>query len=118
MSQDKISVSGGQVCEIGHGAHAHDMTFQQIWNQSGSQIDLPALVKELATLRQALKGEAKTAEEDAAVGEVAAAETAAKKGDGPSVLQRLKSAGEWVLKVAVQKGLDVATSAIKTALGV
>lgn len=118
MSQDKINVSGGQVGAIGHGAHAHDMTFQQVWNQSASQIDLAALVEELETLRQALKVAAKTAEEDASVGEVAAAETAAKKGDGPSTLERLKNAGEWVLKVAVQKGLDVAATAIRTGLGV
>lgn len=118
MSQRRINVSGGQVGVIGDNAHAHDMTFQQVWNQSASQIDLAVLANELAALRQALKDAAQSAEHDAAVGEVAAAETAAKKGDGPSVLERLKSAGEWVLDVAVQKSLAMAVTALKTALEV
>jgi len=116
--KNQYNIDRSQVGAVGDGAHAHDMTFQQIWSQASSQIDLAALATELAALRQALKGSAKTAEHDAAVGEVAAAETAAKKGDGPSVLQQLKSAGEWVLGVAVEKGLTMAVTAIKSALGV
>lgn len=118
MSQHRTNVSGGLVGVIGDNAHAHDMTFQQIWNQSASQIDLAGLANELAALRQALKSAAQTVEHDAAVGEVAAAETAAKKGDGPSVLERLKNAGQWVLDVAVHKGLTMAVTALKSALGV
>lgn len=114
---DQKSVGQGFIQEGDH-AKAYDMTFQQVWNQSAPQIDLAALVSELATLRQALKGAAKTAEHDAAIGEVAMAETAAKKGDGPSVMQRLKSAGQWVLDVAIQKGLTMAVTALKSALGV
>jgi len=114
MARDTFSA--GQAGAMGPGAHAHDMTFQQGSGQSAEQINLPALVKELAILRRELMGKAQTAEECTAVGDVAAAETAAGKGDGESALQRLKSAGEWVLNMAVQKGLDVAAAAIKGSL--
>jgi hypothetical protein len=93
------------------------MTFQQIWNQSASEIDLSLLARELSTLRQSLKKEADTADQDIAVGEVAAAESAAAKGDGPSVLQHLKNAGKWVLDGAIRLGLDVARNALARALG-
>ena len=53
MSGDRYSA--GQAGAIGPGAHAHHMTFQQIWNQSASEIDLSLLARELSTLRQSLK---------------------------------------------------------------
>ena len=37
----------GPVGAVGPGAHAHDMQFQQIWNQVQGQIDLPVLAREL-----------------------------------------------------------------------
>jgi hypothetical protein len=117
MSRDKIKVTGGQIGAVGQGAHADNPTFHQVWNQIASQVDLAALGGELASLRQALKDKAKSAEENSAVGAVAAAETAAKKGDGPSVLERLKNAGEWALKVALEIGLPYAVKAIKAAIG-
>jgi hypothetical protein len=47
-------------------AHAYDMTFQQVWNQSS--IDLPRLAEELAKLHAAMKRESEgTREQDKAI---------------------------------------------------
>jgi sigma54-dependent transcription regulator len=39
------------------------------------------------------------------------------RGDGPSVLEHLKKAGQWVLEHAMQAGFDVTATAIQKALG-
>lgn len=102
---------------MGPGAHAHDMSFQQIWNQQGGNLDLPALATELAALRDAMRQEASSAEHDVSIGQVAMAEKAAKEGNGPSALEHLKSAGKWAFDVATKIGVGVATVAVKSALG-
>lgn len=107
----------GQVGAQGPGAQAHNMTFQQVWIQCQGDIDLPQLAADLAKLRSAMKTEATSPEHDAAVGAVAAAETAAKKGDGPTAMQYLKAAGKWALDTATKIGTTVASAAIKASLG-
>jgi uncharacterized protein YjbI with pentapeptide repeats len=79
----------GQVGALGPSAHAHDMTFNQLWSQSGQSINLGALATELATLRQHLRQEAVEPEHDVALGAVANAEVAAKEGNGPKALEWL-----------------------------
>lgn len=112
---DKYTV--GQAGAVGPQSHAHDISFTQVWNQSGSDINLPALKDDLAVLRAAMKSEAKEPEEDIAVAEVASAEVAASKGDGPKALEHLAKAGRWALKVATTIGTTVAAAAIQAALG-
>jgi hypothetical protein len=112
---DKYTV--GQAGVVGPHGHAHDMTFNQIWNQSASDIDLPTLAKELSTLRTALKKETKEPQHDSAVGEIASAEIAAMKGDGPGALQHLAKAGKWAFEIATKIGVTVAAAALKVALG-
>jgi hypothetical protein len=107
----------GQAGVVGPGGHAHDMTFNQIWNQAGSDIDLSVLASELSELRARLKEEAMDPDHDIAVGEVASAERAAREGDGPTVLEHLAKAGQWALDVATRIGVPVAVAALKTALG-
>lgn len=107
----------GQAGAVGPNALAHDMTFQQVWNESSAKLDLDTLASDLARLRLALKAEAESAEEDAAVGEIALAEVAAKRKDGPKALAHLKNAGRWALSVAEKIGVAVASAAIKTAMG-
>ena len=102
---------------MGPGAHAHDMTFQQIWKQAGKDIELPTLAAELSQLREAMHQEAGCADHDIAVGQVAEAEAAASNGDGSTALQHLKKAGEWAFDVATMIGVSVASSALKTSLG-
>jgi hypothetical protein len=109
--------SAGQAGAMGPNARAEHMTFQQIWNQQGGGIDLPALAKDLATLRDAMQKEATAPEHFVAVGQVAAAEMAAAKADGPTALSHLKDAGRWAFDVATKIGVGVATVALKSALG-
>ena len=83
------------------------MTFQQIWNETGSSIDLRALAEDLEKLRSSLRAEAVTAEQDLAVAEVARAEKAAQDNDGPTALAHLKNAGSWAFSVAEKIGVGV-----------
>lgn len=111
FSAHQVGVMGGTV-------HAHDMTVQQFSQQAVGRIDLPSLAQELGKLRMALKADATTAEEDATVGEIALAEVAAIRNDEPDALCHLKNAGKWALSVAEKIGVGVATSALKTVLGI
>lgn len=116
-SQGDIYHIPGQAGAIGPGAHAHDMTFNQLWNQSSHSMDLQALATELAMLRQHLRRVAVEPNHDVAIGAVAEAEMAAKAGNGPKVLEWLSKAGQWVLDNAEKIGVGVATAALKTAFG-
>jgi hypothetical protein len=116
-SGDQYTVSG-QAGAVGPGAHAHDMTFQQI-TETANKIDLKQLAADLSLLRAAMKKEqATTAEQDLAIGSVAAAEAAAAKGDGPGALQHLKAAGKWAFDVATHIGASLAAAALKGLLGI
>jgi hypothetical protein len=116
-SMDTYNVSG-QAGAIGPNVHAHDMTFTQIKTQDGETIDLPKLAQQLSMLRAKMKEQAVDSEHDEAVGAVAAAETAAKKGDGSKAMEALAKAGKWALDVATQIGVGLAVEAIKSAMGV
>jgi hypothetical protein len=101
----------------GHNVHAHDMTFQQAGAQLLGHIDMRTLAGELATLRGKMRQSATEPEQDIAIGHIAAAETAAQKGDRGSVLSSLKSAGKWAFDVATKIGVSVASEAIKKSTG-
>ena len=85
--------------------------------QSTEKLDLQSLATELAKLRGEMKKEAATPEQDVAVGAIAAAESAAKKGDEKSALEHLKNVGQWALDVGVKIGVPIAIEAIKKASG-
>lgn len=108
----------GQAGAVGPHAKAENNTFQQIWNQSSSEIDLPRLADELGKLRLALKAEGTTIEHDKALASVAAAEEAAQKNDGAGALRHLQAAGKWTLDVATKIGTSVAAKAITSAMGI
>ena len=113
---DTFNISGGQVGAMGHGAHAHDMTFNQVWNQASQTIDLPALAGELDALRKALRQEATEPEHDVAVANVAMAQKAAKENDGPKAMEYLSTAGKWALDIAAKIGVPIAIEALKSAM--
>lgn len=99
MSQDEYNIEQSQVGAVGHGAHAHDMTFKQVWDRTSDQIgDMSRLANELEQLRAALRQQAQTPEEDSTVGAVAQAEVAAKQGQGPTTLEQLSKTGAWALR--------------------
>lgn len=108
----------GQAGAVGPNARAENNTFQQIWSQSSSEIDLPRLADELGQLRLAIRAEGTTIEHDKALASVAAAEEAAQKRDGAGALRHLQVAGKWTLDVATKIGTSVAAKAITNAMGI
>ena len=107
----------GQAGAMGPKAHARDMSFQQLWQQHQGSIDLPQLAVELSQLRAELRKQATDAEHDQAIGELGAAEVAAKKGDGAKVMEHLAVAGKWTLETATKIGTAVAAAVIKHSMG-
>lgn len=116
MDSDQYNISGGQNVGFGRDARVYDGVFNQ-WQGSSASANLDDLAKELALLRAELKKQATTPEHDAAIGAVADAETAAKKGEGATVFQYLSKAGKWALDIARTIAVPVATEALKKAVG-
>ena len=110
-------ITSGQVGAVGPGAQAHDLHFAQIWNQSSSEIDIATLREELSRLREVLRQEARTPEQDVAIAAVANAELAASEDDGPKAMEWLSKAGKWTFDVATKIGVGVAAAALKAAIG-
>jgi hypothetical protein len=106
----------GPAGAIGPGAHAQDMTFNQMWLEAGDKIDLPTLASELAELQSKLKEEVTEPEHDSSLAEIAQAEKSAKKGDGAKALEHLSKAGKWTLDRAEKIGVPVAIEALKMVL--
>lgn len=104
--------SAGQAGAMGPQAHAHDMSFQQI-----SASDMRTLAIELGSLRREMKKAATDPDHDIAIGQIAAAEAAAQKGDSGTVMRHLKDAGKWAFDVATKIGVSVACESIKKSLG-
>lgn len=113
-----FNITGGQFGAVGTGATAHGFTFTQVWNQIENSVPLDQLAVELEKLREAMKTEAASAAGDRAIEAVAAAEVAAKAGSGPRALEHLRNVGMWGLQIAEKVGVEVATAAIKSTLGV
>lgn len=112
---DKYDIKG-QTGAVGAEAHAHDMTFNQNWNENNNEINLPALAAELSKLRLKLRDEATEAEHYSSMGAIASAESCAKKGDRPRALEYLSKAGKWALDIAEKISVPVATEALKVAV--
>lgn len=107
----------GQAGAVGPGAHAHDTSFNQIWNEMKNELDFEKVSEELARLRSEAQKIAKTPEELVSVGEIASAEIAAKEGSGPKMLEHLKNAGKWTLDIATNIGSTIAAEVIKKSMG-
>lgn len=112
-----VKVEGGQVGAIGSKAKVQNSEFNQDLFQAARTFDLGKLACELDLLRAAMRREAVSPEQDQAIANVAAAETAAKKQDGIAALQSLKEAGKWALDIATKIGVEVAAKAIQRSLG-
>jgi uncharacterized protein YjbI with pentapeptide repeats len=106
----------GQTGAQGHNAHAHDMTFNQVVNHFEKTIDLQALAKQLAELREEM---AKDSSPQTAIvlGKIAEAEIAAQEKNPSKVMESLKAAGKWTLDFAKEVGKDLAVEAIKQSMG-
>ena len=109
--------SAGQAGAIGPGATASQLTFQQVWAQLQGSTSVEELAKQLGALRMAMRSAASEPEHELSIGAVAAAEAAAKAGDGVRTLEYLKKAGNWALDVATKIEVNIASSALKGSLG-
>ena len=116
MNDQRTQISGGQQGAVGPGASASNNVFNQ-WSQSINGADLATLGEQLASLRGEMKQHSSTPEHDIAIGVIAEAETAAKKGDGPKTFESLKRAGTWALDLAKEVGVSMAAEALKQAVG-
>ena len=109
--------SAGQAGAMGPHAYASEMSFDQVCAREFSLMDMRALARELASLRLAMRERAVDPEQDIAIGNIAAAEAAAKQGDASSVARLLKGVGTWSLEVATKIGVSVASKAIEKSMG-
>jgi hypothetical protein len=100
---------------VGTHAHVHDNDFAQFINSIDST-KLNQLAQELALLRKKLAEKAPTAtpEELVEIGEVAAAEVAAKEHDARGVWDHLTKVKKWVLDVADQISVSLVVETIRT----
>ena len=119
VSSDQFNISNvsGQIGAIGTSNNVSGASFSQSLADAAPQIDAGALSAELALLRVELKKLATEVEHEFSVANVAAAESAAKKGDTEDSLKYLKAAGKWALDTATKIGTQVAAKAIESAIG-
>lgn len=112
----KYIISGGEQGAVGDGVSANN--FIQVTGKSIQEIDLDVLASELETLRTAARKDSTDLEHDLAMGNLAAAEAAAKQGNRSEVVKHLRNAGKWAFDTATAIGVAVAAEAIKTSLGI
>jgi uncharacterized protein YjbI with pentapeptide repeats len=114
---DTYNISG-QAGAVGQNASASNMTFNQIVNHFEKSIDLPALAKQLAELREEMaKRQDSSPQAIIAQGEAAKAEMAVKEGNTSKVVEYLKAGGQGLLDIAKETGKELLTAAIKTSMG-
>jgi hypothetical protein len=87
------------------------------WQEVREQVDLEQLAEDLAQLRRELRSTADAAEHREEISAVDDAEVALGDGDGATVVERLRTAGEWVLQQATNLGALAAVAALRRALG-
>jgi hypothetical protein len=97
----------GQQNIIGSTAYVHDISFNQIWNETKDRIDLNTLTEELKSLRLKLNEKAKTDDNYDSIANIAKAESSAKNGDGLKAFEYLQKAGKWALDVARKSSVPV-----------
>lgn len=114
----KGNVQGSVVGGSGSVNVQGDQVFGDLWKGAPDHIkDLSKLRDELSQLYKELAGKAESANERDSVAAVGKAIEAADSGNGPQVLQHLKTAGKWAFDIATKIGVAVAAAAAKVALG-
>ena len=111
------NVNYGQAGSMGRQSTGMIANYDRVWQQMKGAVNLDELAAELAQLRTTLRQKAQSVEEDKAVAVVGEAEEDARKGHGPAVLEKLAKAGVWVLGVAKDIGVGLATEVLKKSMG-
>lgn len=104
-----------QVAIQGPNAHADNITLS--FDSKYADIDFDRLSKELDTLLEQLKANAKDPKHYSEILAIANAKEEACKSNGFKVLQELKKAGQWSVDIAQKIGVGVAVAVIKSAAG-
>jgi hypothetical protein len=110
---ENYNIKNSQVGAIGHHAKSDTNTFQQTQYNIPINLDFEELQKEIYNLKKAMKADAETSEQFAAVQNVASAQEAAEKKDGNAVVKFLKAGGKWVFDTAKEIGISLVTELIK-----
>ncbi|HEV2859476.1 MAG TPA: TauD/TfdA family dioxygenase [Pyrinomonadaceae bacterium] len=105
-----------QVGAMGAGSKAENNTLIQSQAAGAESVDPTKLAEELAALLQAVKGKASTPEEFAAVGKIAEAQIAARKGETGKALEALSSAGVSALATAKEMEAPHAVKALSQSM--
>jgi hypothetical protein len=116
VSEYNTDIKGSFQGALGDHSHAHHLDYIEIGKQIEESTNLTALVTELETLRQALKKEATTEDQDKAVSDIGQAKKAIEAKETSKAVSLLKSAGTWALDVGTRIGVPVAVEAIKQAV--
>jgi hypothetical protein len=116
MSNDKYI--GTNVGAMGPHSQATNVVFDQRRGATVSDVDLKAVVAEIARLRPELRKRAVEPEHDDAVAAAGRAEAAASKGDATGALTYLRAAGSWVGTVAAELGCSVVAKLIEGQIGI
>lgn len=101
-----VKVEGSAGVNIGND---NSLVLNQIFDNN----DIKKLINELSLLREEMKRQSTSVEQDMAIGSIAKAEIALKGGDKSEVIRHLKDAGKWAFDVATKIGVSVATKAIE-----
>jgi hypothetical protein len=103
----------GQAGAVGANAQVRRLTIAQTWDELSARVDLDNLGAELERLHAELGGWQLTTQEQNAMLDVAHAAHAARRGDGPGVLEHLAHGGRWALQLARDVGVDLVAAVIK-----
>jgi len=113
---DKNQASG-QIGAMGSNSVAHDNTFNQLWDQRASELDLQTLAQQLNALRTEMLKSAQGPRDFTEIGAIAEAEMEAASGKGATVFKALSRVGTWSVEVAEKIGAEMVVAAIKASLG-
>jgi hypothetical protein len=109
----------GSIGNLAMGSHdfSQQATVQQLWAQASGEYDLPTLAKELGQVRQAMATQASETEQLQDLTVATSAEIAAKKNDGPKMIEHLKDFSKWSLGVATTVGAGTLLALLKEHIG-
>ena len=93
-----------------------NLEVHQQYDGRQQELHLPHVATELSYLRNKMIERASTSQQYVAIGEVAAAEIAARDGNVEKVKEHLKKAGKWALDTATNIGTKVAAELIVQAM--
>lgn len=116
VNTNNISVSGGQIGNIGDNALNSGSTLNQQNVIATQSLDLVALSGELEILKAHLQAEARETAQYQSLASIASAQDSASANDESKTIKHLKSAGKWALDTATKIGASVAAKAIEGVL--